>query len=53
VEVQTQTEGDKETVIVVLIEPKVFRNIDSTVKEVGGHTEVVQHVVKPDNGDNF
>jgi len=53
VEIQTQTERDLETVVVVLIEPKSYRQVDSAVKGVGGHCEVLQHYVKPAAEDNF
>jgi len=53
IEILTQTERDPDTVLVVLIQPKIFREVDGNIKAAGGHCEVLQHVVKPDTDDNF
>jgi ribosome maturation protein SDO1 len=52
-EIQTQTERDQETIVVALIEPRNYREVDGVVKEVAGRCEVLQHYVKPVTEGNF
>jgi ribosome maturation protein SDO1 len=53
IELQTRTTQGQLTVLLVLIEPKNYRKVDSTLKTCGGQCEVVQHVVKPETEERF
>jgi ribosome maturation protein SDO1 len=52
-EIQTQSDRELETVVLVLIEPKKYRQVDGVVKEAGGRCEVLEHYVKGGNVENF
>jgi len=51
--IQSETEENNTIQLVVLIEPKNFREVDGTLKEAGGRSDVLQHAVKPESDDKF
>jgi len=53
IEIQSQTERELESVVLVLIEPKKYREVDSAVKDSGGRCEVIEHYVKSGNVENY
>lgn len=47
--VESNEKNDKKILIVCLIEPSSFRDIDQLLKPVGGKLEVLVHSLKPSN----
>jgi len=46
-EMKSESSEGTNSILVVLMEPSHFREVDQTVKDAGGRTEILQHVVKP------
>jgi len=46
-EIQSESTEGTNSVIVILMEPLHFREVDQAIKTAGGRTDVLQHVVKP------